>query len=108
MPTPGIYRTGLKGWRTTPAPVTESRSVQDVRCFGEDAGTEVRRETLGGYQVNRAAQQPFKQFRQHEEAVEGLFAGREFNQQIHVAVGSRLVAEYGAEERQAAHPQPAE
>lgn len=50
-------------------------------------------------------QRLLEQIRQGHEAIEGFLGGDELDEQVHVAVGARLVPQHGAEERESANPE---
>jgi hypothetical protein len=77
-----------------------SRGSKDIRSFGQYMGTDEGRQRLGGHYFDAVLEPLLQQIDQCHEVVERLLGRVELHQNIHVAIGARLISEHGSEERE--------
>ncbi len=78
-----------------------SVTLDDIRRFRQDVGTDERGEGLDRDQLDAVAQQPLEEIGKRHEAIEALLSGGELDEEVHVAVRAGLAARHGAEKRKA-------
>src|SRR4051794_8487795 len=80
-----------------------SRGAEDMLRLAQDGGAQVWAERLDRHELHAAAECALQERREGHERVEPLRAGRELDEQVHVAGRASLVARERAEEEQPLH-----